>query len=70
MATQEEITKIIENTDMVELVSPYVKLSKPGKNYKGYVHFITKILLLLSYRKKNIWHIVLVVEKVEIRYSF
>lgn len=39
MATQEEITKIIENTDMVELVSPYVKLSKQGKNYKGLCPF-------------------------------
>ncbi|MDE7213165.1 MAG: hypothetical protein K2N42_01130, partial [Anaeroplasmataceae bacterium] len=35
MATQDEITKIIETTDIVELVSPYVKLTKQGKNYKG-----------------------------------
>ncbi|MDE7263541.1 MAG: DNA primase [Anaeroplasmataceae bacterium] len=39
MATQEEINKIIESTDMVELVSPYVKLSKQGKNYKGLCPF-------------------------------
>ncbi|MDE5546073.1 MAG: DNA primase, partial [Anaeroplasmataceae bacterium] len=39
MATQEEITKIIESTDMVELVSPYVKLTKQGKNYKGLCPF-------------------------------
>lgn len=39
MATQEEITKVIESTDMVELVSPYVKLTKQGKNYKGLCPF-------------------------------
>ena len=33
MPTQEEIDKIVESTDMVELVSPYVKLSKQGKSY-------------------------------------
>ncbi len=39
MATQEEIDKVIESTDMVELVSPYVKLSKQGKNLKGLCPF-------------------------------
>lgn len=39
MPTQEEIDKIVESTDMVELVSPYVKLSKQGKSYKGLCPF-------------------------------
>ncbi len=39
MATQEEINRVIESTDMVELVSPYVKLTKQGKNYKGLCPF-------------------------------
>ncbi len=39
MPTQEEITNIVESTDMVELVSPYVKLSKQGKSYKGLCPF-------------------------------
>ncbi len=39
MATQLEIEKVIESTDMVDLVSPYVKLSKQGKNYKGLCPF-------------------------------
>lgn len=39
MATQEEINRVIETTDMVELVSPYVKLTKQGKNYKGLCPF-------------------------------
>lgn len=39
MPTQEEIDKVIESTDMVELVSPYVKLSKQGKSYKGLCPF-------------------------------
>ncbi len=39
MATQEEIDKVIEATDMVELVSPYVKLTKQGKNLKGLCPF-------------------------------
>lgn len=39
MATQEEIDKVIEATDMLELVSPYVKLSKEGKNYRGLCPF-------------------------------
>ena len=39
MATEEEIAKVIESTDMVELVSPYVKLLKQGKNYKGLCPF-------------------------------
>lgn len=39
MPTQEEINRVIESTDMVELVSPYVKLTKQGKNYKGLCPF-------------------------------
>lgn len=39
MATSEEIEKIIQTTDMVDLVSPFVKLVKSGKNYKGLCPF-------------------------------
>lgn len=39
MPTQEEIERVIENTDMVELVSPYTKLTKQGKNFKGLCPF-------------------------------
>lgn len=39
MPTQNEIDKVIESTDMVDLVSPYVKLTKQGKNYKGLCPF-------------------------------
>lgn len=39
MPTQDEINKVIESTDMVDLVSPYVNLSKQGKNYKGLCPF-------------------------------
>ena len=39
MVTQEEIQKIIESTDMVKLVSPYVKLSKQGHGWKGLCPF-------------------------------
>ena len=39
MATREEIDKVIESTDMVDLVSPYVKLSKQGKSLKGLCPF-------------------------------
>ncbi len=39
MATSAEIEKVIENTDMVDLVSPYVTLTKQGKNYKGLCPF-------------------------------
>lgn len=39
MATAEEIEKVIESTDMVDLVSPYVTLTKQGKSYKGLCPF-------------------------------
>lgn len=39
MPTQDEITRIIESTDMVDLVSPFVKLTKQGKSYKGLCPF-------------------------------
>ena len=39
MATREEIDMVIESTDMVDLVSPYVKLSKQGKSLKGLCPF-------------------------------
>ena len=39
MATQEEIQKIEDATDIVKLVSNYVKLEKVGKNYKGLCPF-------------------------------
>lgn len=39
MATREEIDKVIESTDMVDLVSPYVKLTKQGKSLKGLCPF-------------------------------
>ena len=39
MATQEEIQKVIESTDMVDLVSPYVKLTKQGNGWKGLCPF-------------------------------
>ena len=42
MATREEIDIVIEITDMVDLVSPYVKLTKQGKSLKVYVHSIMK----------------------------
>lgn len=39
MATQEEIQRVIESTDMVDLVSPYVKLTKQGSGWKGLCPF-------------------------------
>ena len=39
MATEEEINRVIESTDMVSLVSPYVKLIKNGNSYKGLCPF-------------------------------
>lgn len=39
MATQEEIEKIEQATDIVKLVSNYVKLEKIGKSYKGLCPF-------------------------------
>ena len=39
MATQQEIDKVIDATDIVALVSEYVKLEKAGKNYKGLCPF-------------------------------
>ena len=39
MAEQDEINKIIEATDIVAIVSQYVKLEKSGKNYKGLCPF-------------------------------
>ncbi|MDE5714685.1 MAG: DNA primase [Anaeroplasmataceae bacterium] len=39
MATSEEIENVIQTTDMVDLVSPFVKLVKSGKNYKGLCPF-------------------------------
>ena len=39
MPTQDEINNVIESTDMVDLVSPYVKLTKQGKNYMGLCPF-------------------------------
>ena len=39
MATQQEIEKVIDATDIVALVSQYVKLEKHGKNYKGLCPF-------------------------------
>ena len=39
MATREEIDMVIESTDMVDLVSPYVKLTKQGKSLKGLCPF-------------------------------
>ena len=39
MATPEEIKKIEDATDIVKLVSNYVKLEKFGKNYKGLCPF-------------------------------
>lgn len=39
MASQEEINSIIAKTDIVALVSKYVKLEKAGKNYRGLCPF-------------------------------
>ena len=39
MASQHEIDSIIDATDIVQLVSEYVKLEKNGKNYKGLCPF-------------------------------
>ncbi|MBO5712089.1 MAG: DNA primase, partial [Acholeplasmatales bacterium] len=39
MASQHEIDSVIEATDIVALVSEYVKLEKTGKNYKGLCPF-------------------------------
>ena len=39
MATKQEIDRVIEATDIVALVSKYVKLTKNGKNYKGLCPF-------------------------------
>ena len=39
MPTQDEINRVIESTDMVDLVSPFVKLTKQGKSYKGLCPF-------------------------------
>lgn len=39
MADQNEIDKVLEATDIVGLVSEYVKLEKFGKNYKGLCPF-------------------------------
>ena len=71
MPTQEEINRVIESTDMVELVSPYVKLTKQGKKtIKDSVRFITKIRRLLSFLRKNIWPIVSDAVTVGIRLRF
>ncbi len=39
MASKQDIERIIEATDIVALVSKYVKLEKNGKNYKGLCPF-------------------------------
>lgn len=39
MVSKEEINELIEATDMVALVSPYVKLTKSGSGYKGLCPF-------------------------------
>ncbi len=39
MLNQDEIQKIIDATDIVKLVSNYIKLEKNGKNYKGLCPF-------------------------------
>ncbi|MBQ9124465.1 MAG: DNA primase [Acholeplasmatales bacterium] len=39
MATRQEIDNVIDATDMVALVSEYVRLEKAGKNYKGLCPF-------------------------------
>ena len=39
MATKQEIDNVIDATDMVALVSEYVRLEKNGKNYKGLCPF-------------------------------
>ncbi len=39
MATKQEIDRIIEAVDIVDLVSKYVRLEKSGKNYKGLCPF-------------------------------
>ena len=39
MASKQDIDRIIEATDIVALVSKYVKLEKNGKNYKGLCPF-------------------------------
>lgn len=39
MASKQEIQNIIDATDIVSLVSEYVKLDKQGKNYKGLCPF-------------------------------
>ena len=49
MPTQEEIDKIVESTDMVELVSPYVKLSKQGKNIQLIVLAVERVGILFVF---------------------
>lgn len=39
MASKQEIQNVIDSTDIVALVSEYVKLEKQGKNYKGLCPF-------------------------------
>ncbi len=39
MATDEEIKRVVDSTDIVELVSEYISLEKRGKNYVGLCPF-------------------------------
>lgn len=39
MATDEEIKRVVDSTDIVELVSEYVSLEKRGQNYVGLCPF-------------------------------
>ena len=39
MASKQDISRVIESTDIVALVSEYVNLEKNGKNYKGLCPF-------------------------------
>ena len=43
---EEDINNIRSNADIVSIIGSYIKLEAKGKNYLGYVHFITIITLV------------------------
>ena len=57
MATDDEIKRVVDSTDIVELVSEYVSLEKRGKNYVGLCPFHSENTPSFSVNpEKNIAH--------------
>lgn len=60
---EEVIDRLLSTSDIVDVISEYIQLTKKGRNFLVYVHFMEKIRRHFLFHKRNRFFTVLVVEK-------